>query len=418
MDRKYKLKAWDHYFSTALRSNILSLGQLTEKGYDIHMHGNILKLYDDHKRLVIKIQRSVNRLYKISLKIAKPVCLAVHLDDEAWLWHARMGHANFTILESMARNELVVGMPRIAHPKQVCEGCLVAKQVSKPVPKEAQWRASVPLELVHADLCGPITPQTKGGNRYFMLLVDDFTRYMWVYLIETKDQAFQKFKWFKAQLEKESKCKTKMLQTDRGDEFTSHIFNEFCRNEGIQRQLTAPYTPQQNGVVERRNRTVVEITRSLLKSMSVPEVLWGEAVRHSVYILNRIATKAVKCTTPYELWKGHKPDLEHLKVSGCVGYARLTKNHLAKLDDRGHAMVYLGSEDETKGYRMLDPSSNKIVIARTVECIENKKWAWEEPTTEKSVSSWSNLQVNGPSAAGQPQMQFGDDQRSPRSPTN
>ncbi|KAJ0828650.1 putative RNA-directed DNA polymerase [Helianthus annuus] len=408
----------DAYFIPALTSNILSLGQMTEVGFDVWMHDEYLRVYDNRRRLVMKIQRSSNRLYKISLKIAKPVCLSIHLDDEAWLWHARMGHANFATLESLSRNDLVVGMPRISHPNQICEGCLVAKQVSNPIPKEAQWRASMPLELIHADLCGPITPQTKGGNRYFMLLVDDFTRYMWVYLLETKDQAFQKFKWFKAEAEKEGKCKVKMLRTDRGGEFTSQAFNEFCRNEGIKRQLTAPYTPQQNGVVERRNRTVVEMTRSFLKSMSVPEALWGEAVRHSVYILNRITTKAVKNATPYELWKGHKPNLERLKVFGCVGYVRQAKKHFGKLDDRGEAMVYLGSEDETKGYRMYDPNRSKIVTARTVECIEDKKWVWCESTIEKPMSSWSNLQVNGPSVSGHIQTQTGDDGRSPKSQTN
>ncbi|KAM0039898.1 putative RNA-directed DNA polymerase [Helianthus debilis subsp. tardiflorus] len=156
----------DVYYIPALTSNILSLGQLTEKGYGVHMHGNMLKLYDDHERLVMKIQRSVNRLYKISLNIAKPVCLGAHMDEDAWLWHARMGHVNFNVLEYMARRNIVIGMPCITNPKQVCEGCMVAKQTSKPVPKEAHWRASKPLELVHADLCGPITPSTYGGNRY------------------------------------------------------------------------------------------------------------------------------------------------------------------------------------------------------------------------------------------------------------
>lgn len=109
----------DVYYIPALTSNILSLGQLTEEGYDVRMHGATLKMYDSPGRLVMKIQRSVNRLYKINLKIVKPICLTVRMVEEAWTWHARMGHVNFAILESMAKKQLVNGMPIISHPKQI-----------------------------------------------------------------------------------------------------------------------------------------------------------------------------------------------------------------------------------------------------------------------------------------------------------
>nr|GEV79998.1 zinc finger, CCHC-type [Tanacetum cinerariifolium] len=176
------------------------------------------------------------------------------------LGHARLGHANFYTLEMMGKKRMVTGMPCVAHPKQLCNGCVVAKQTRQSLPNEAQWRASKPLELVHADLC---------------------------------DKALAKFKIFKAQVEIETAHKVKVLRTDRGGEFNSQAFVKYCQEEGIQRQTTAPYTPQQNGVVKRRNRTVVEMTRSMLKSMNLPNSLWAEAVRHAVYLLNRLPTKAV-----------------------------------------------------------------------------------------------------------------------------
>lgn len=141
---------------------------------------------------------------------------------------------------------------------------------------------------------------------------------MWVYMLKYKDQALEMFKRFKALVEKEAKDTIKTLRTDRGGEFTSKEFNDFCANAGIKRHLTAPYTPQQNGVVERRNRTVVAMTRSLLKERNMPEMLWGEAIRHSVYILNRSPTKAVVGETPYEAWTGAKPKLSHIRVFGCL----------------------------------------------------------------------------------------------------
>ncbi|KAJ0532731.1 putative RNA-directed DNA polymerase [Helianthus annuus] len=399
----------DVYYIPALTSNILSLGQLTEEGYGVHMRGNTLKLYDEHEKLIMKINRSVNRLYRISLKVTKPICLGAHMDEEAWLWHTRMGHVNFNVLEYMARKDIVIGMPCINNPKQMCEGCMVAKQTRKPVPKESQWRATKPLELVHADLCGPITPQTYGGNRYFLLIVDDFTRFMWVYLLKTKDEAFIMFKKFKAEAEQNNPYQVKMLRTDRGGEFNSLQFNDFCQRMKIRRQLTAPYTPHQNGVVERRNRTVVEMTRSLLKTMSVPDQMWGEAVRHSVYLLNRILTKSVKAATPYEVLKKRKPILTDVKVFGCVAYVKDLSKTATKLSDRGTPMVYLGTVEETKGFRLLNPNTMNVVIASpsVVEVDEYRKWAWKGNNNNKESITpwWASIMVDGPEPTSQVETQ-------------
>ncbi|KAK9076273.1 hypothetical protein SSX86_004606 [Deinandra increscens subsp. villosa] len=381
------------YYIPALTSNILSLGQMTEVGYDIWMKNNFLKVYDEQERLVMKVVRSANRLYKIMLTIAKPACLKTCLEEESWVWHARLGHVNFQVLEMMGRKGYVEGMPALSHPKQVCEGCLVGKQTRQSFPIEAQWRASSPLELVHADICGPITPVSNGGNRYFMLIVDDFSRYMWVYMIKTKDEAFNCFKSFKSRVEKETKYKVRMLRTDRGGEFNSFVFKKYCEDAGIRRQTTAPYTPQQNGVVERRNRTVMEMTRSMLKSMKVPETLWGEAVRHTVYVLNMLPTKGVKGLTPYEAWKKRKPTVQYLKVFGCIAHVKRITGHLSKLDDRSRAMVYVGKEPGSKAFRLFNPKENKIVVSRDVIFEEKRNWEWVEKMTSHG-SLWTTLVHN------------------------
>ncbi|KAM0051779.1 putative RNA-directed DNA polymerase [Helianthus debilis subsp. tardiflorus] len=338
-----------------------------------------------------------------------PALIFRGVTEEAWVWHARMGHVNFDELEYMAKKDLVIGMPCITHPKQMCEGCMVAKQMRKPVPKEAHWRASKPLELVHADLCGPITPSTYGGNRYFLLIVDDFSCFMWVYLLKTKDEAFTMFKKFKAEVEQNNPYQVKMLRTDRGGEFNSLQFNDFCQKMKIRRQLTAPYTPHQNGVVERRNRTVVEMTRSLLKTMSVPDQMWGEAVRHSVYLLNRVLTKSVKGATPYEVLKGEKPKLSHVKVFGCTAYVKDVSKKLTQLSDRGTPMVHLGrAEEETKGYRLLNPKTLKVVVASSgiVEFDEFRKWGWKVSQNNESIAPWwANILSTEPEPTNQSNVQ-------------
>lgn len=205
---------------------------------------------------------------------------------------------------------MVRGMPANSHPSNICDCCLIGKQTEKSYPKKVQFRAKRPLELLHGDLCGPIIPSTLGGCRYMFLIVDDFSRYMWCYLLKFKDQAFEVFKRFKVLVEKFLKVKVGTFRTDRGGEFTSIEFNDWCEAQRIRRHLTAPYSPQQNGVVERRNRTVIGMVRCMLKQTNVPQRFWGEAAKHSVYVLNRSQTRSVDSKTPYEALLRKKPDLQ------------------------------------------------------------------------------------------------------------
>lgn len=206
--------------------------------------------------------------------------------------------------------------------EQICDGCVLGKQHRKSFPQKSNFRAQKNLELVHADLCGQITPKSIGGASYFLLVVDDYSRYMWVEMLKTKDQALVNFRKIKQRAETETGDKLKALRTDRGGEFTSILFETFCSQDGIKHYTTTPYSPQQNGVVERRNQTVVEMVRCLLKAMVVPTIFWGEAIRTAVYLLNRSPTKALDSRTPFEVWHGKKPKVSHLKVFGCVAHVK------------------------------------------------------------------------------------------------
>lgn len=184
---------------------------------------------------------------------------------------------------------------------------------------------------------------------------------MWVYMLKNKSDAFDVFKKFRAQVEKGQKGRIGTFRTDRGGEFMSKEFVSYCEDHGITRHFTAPYTPQQNGVVERRNRTVVEMGRSYLKQMKMPSVMWAEAIRHAVYVLNRLPTRALSGQTPYEAWMGYKPDIGHIRVFGCVVYMKVRGDNVKKLDDRSLMVVNLGKEPGTKAYRLLDPRTNKLL---------------------------------------------------------
>jgi transposase InsO family protein len=250
---------------------------------------------------------------------------------------------------------MVCGLPEIGHADQLCDACLAGKQRRAPFPQATKFRATERLELVHADLCGPISPAMPGGKRYFLLMVDDMSRYMWLVLLSTKDEADAAIRRVKAAAELQSGCKLCTLRTDRGGEFTSRSFEDFCVDNGVQRHLSAPYSPQQNGVVERRNQTVVATAWSMLKGCGVPSAFWGEAVMTAVYLPNRSYTRAVDGKMPYELWHGKTLNLQHLRVFGCLAHVKTARLHLKKLEDRSKKMVLLGYEAGSKAYKVFDP---------------------------------------------------------------
>nr|GEY20985.1 zinc finger, CCHC-type [Tanacetum cinerariifolium] len=316
------------YYIPNLKSNILSLGQLTENGCKVVMEKNILLLYDSNGNILLRVTRSKNKLYKANLRIGEPTCLLANLHDEAWLWHARLGHLNIRSLKSMTTKNLVQEIPSIKHLTDICD----IKHARTPFPRQAKYRSKTALDLIYGDLCGPILPPTPSGKTYIFFLVDDYSGYMWEYFLNSKDQAFGVFKKFKTRVKKEHGTKIKTFRTDRGGEFTSNEFHKYCRENGIIRQLTAPYSPQQNGVVERKNRTILSTTRCMMKATGTPQKFWAEAVRHAILLLNCTPTKSLEDVTSYEALKSRKPNLQRIRKFGCIAYAK--EEHVKDFDPK------------------------------------------------------------------------------------
>uniref|UniRef100_A0ACD5WTY3 Uncharacterized protein n=1 Tax=Avena sativa TaxID=4498 RepID=A0ACD5WTY3_AVESA len=331
------------YWIPRLRSNVVSVGQLDEIGCPTHVEDGRMTVRDRQRKIIVRAPRARNRLYPVQLQIVKPVCLLARTGDTAWLWHARYGHQHFQGLERLA---------------------------------------------------------SQGGKRYFLLLVDDHSRFMWITLLHSKDEAAEALRRFTAAAEMESGERLRTLRTDRGGEFTSKDFSEFCADRGTARHLTAPYSPQQNGVVERRNQTVVGMARSMLKAMAVPARFWGEAVTTAVFVLNRAYTRSVEGRTPFEAWYGRKPDVHFIRVFGCKAYAKVTRPNLQKLEDRSTAVVFLVYEPGGKAYRCYDPNAKRVIVSRDVVFEEGQAWPWagegrENPGSEITIE----YTVNGGAVA-------------------
>ena len=231
--------------------------------------------------------------------------------------------------------------------------------------------------------------ESLGGSKYFLLLPDEYCRWSSVYFLKFKSDAFETFKKFKVLMEKHSGKYIKTLRTDRGGEFCSDEFNTHCEEHGILRELTAPHSPEQNGVAERKNQTVVEMARSTLKAKNLPNMFWGKAIVTAVYLLNLSPTKAVMNQTPYEAWQGRKPRVSHLKVFGCIAYALLENR--SKLDDKSQKCIFIGYCTKSKAYRLYNPLSGKVIVSRNVIFNEEDRCEWTSTNNEAEAVEFADL---------------------------
>ncbi|CAL9005368.1 unnamed protein product, partial [Prunus brigantina] len=310
---------------------------------------------------------------------------------------------------------MVHGLPHLLEEvDEVCGGCQLGKQHREWFPKNQAWRESNPLELIHVDLCGPMQNESIAGNKYFMLLINDCTRMVWVYFLRYKSDALNYFQKFKSMVELQSGFRVKCLRSGRGGEFTSCEY-KLCEDEGIQRQLSMAYTPQQNGVVKSKNRTVVEMAKAMLHEKGLPYYLWAEAVHTAVYILNRCPTRARGDKTSFEAYNRRKPRIAHLKIFSCLCYVHISSEVRQKLDAKSTKGIFVGYATCEKGYRVYDPITKKLLFSRDVVFDENAAWDWKE-MSEKHVFVTNHEEQSDVSETTSPMTPLGshDHIQSPR----
>lgn len=373
----------DVYFVPDLTTNLLSIGQLQERRLAILIKDGSCKVYHEDLGLIIHTSMTTNHMFVVLADTTESSCLKVSHENSN-LWHRRFGHLNQHSLENLSKKEMVIGLSDFEKFETVCEVCAKGKQHREAFPKQANWKATEKLQLIHTDLCGPIQPHTIGEKMYILSFIDDFSRKTWIYLLSLKSEAFSFFKSFKLMVENEARMKIGCLRSDRGGEFTSKEFNDFCALNGIKRQITAAFTSQQDGVAERKNRTIMDMVRCLLLEKGVPKRFWGEAASWTTHILNRCPTAAINYKTPQECWTGLKPSVEHFKIFGCVGYAHVPSQKHIKLDDKGQKCVFLGVSEGTKAYKLFDPTTKKVIISRDVVFDEEQGWNWGMTSEEEA----------------------------------
>eukprot|EP00253_Pinus_taeda_P019173 PITA_19173 len=365
------------------------------EGYNVYFVNDVCTIMDiaSNKRCIAEVKMTRNRMFPLKIRVDlknKNEIAAITQEafqsvpnDENWLWHLKFGHLNFGGLNLLRRKGMVKGLPLIEKPDSLCEGCILGKQHRESFPSGKSIREKAPLEIIHSDLCALMQAASLVGSQYFLTFIDDFTRNTWVYFLKNKSEVFEKFRNFKALVENQSGMHIKVLRTDRGGEYISKEFLRFCRENGIHKQFTTRYTPQQNGVAERKNRTIMDMARSMLKAKHLPNDYWAEVVNCAAYILNRCPTKAVMNRVTEEAWSGRKQGVTHMRVFGCVAYAHIPDQLRRKLDNKGEKCIFIGYSEESKAYRLYIPSTKKFFVSRDVQFIEEKTW---DGSIEKTVN--------------------------------
>ncbi|KAJ9566131.1 hypothetical protein OSB04_002097 [Centaurea solstitialis] len=256
--------------------------------------------------LVLELDNStpVNGLYTVNLQDNSSEIYHISkrskdIEDQTYLWHCRLGHINKKRVELLLKGGFLGNFDY--KPFDNCESCLSGKMTKQPF-NSVNERAADLLEIVHTDVCGPFSHEARGGYRYFITFTDDFSRYGYVYLMRHKSETFEKFKEYQNEVQNQLDKKIKFLRSDRGGEYLSTEFEDHLIECGIVSQLTPPYTPQMNGVSERRNRTLLDMVRTMMCHSTLPMSFWGHALETAAHILNRAPTKSVE-KTPYEICK-------------------------------------------------------------------------------------------------------------------
>ena len=381
LDNGFVLVLERTFYVPSFSRNLISVSRLVPLGFSFTFQDNVFNLF--YKSNNIGTGILADGLYRICLQNeATNNSLHVHIgtkrcninEDSSMLWHRRLGHISIDRIKRLVKDGVLSTLDYTDF--ETCVDCIKGKQTNKS--KKHANRSSNILEIIHTDICCP--DMDMPGQKYFITFIDDYSRYMYVYLLHNKYEALDAFKIFKAEVENQWGKQIHIVRYDRGGEYYGRYtengqapgpFAKFLQEHGIVAQHTMPGSPDQNGVAERRNRTLVDMVRSMLSNSNLPQFLWTDALKTAVYILNRVPTKAVS-KTPFEIWKGWKPSLRHMRVWGCPSEVRKYNPHEKKLDPRTLSGFFISYAKTSKGYRFYCPShSTRIVESRNAKLLEN-----------------------------------------------
>ncbi|GJZ86618.1 putative ribonuclease H-like domain-containing protein [Tanacetum coccineum] len=353
----------------------------------------------DFKDILLKIPRKEN-MYSFDMKNIVPkeslTCLfAKATSDESMLWHRRLCHINFKNINKLVKDNLVRGLPtKRFENDQTCVACLKGKQHRASCKSKVLNPITKPLFMLHMDLFGPTFVSSLMHKKYCLVVTDDYSRFTWVFFLTTKDETSEILKNFIKEIENLVDKKVKIIRSDNGTEFKNKVMDDFCREKGIKREYSVARTPQQNGVAERRNRTLIEAARTMLADSKLPTTFWAEAVITACYVQNRVLVVKPHNKTPYELFRRFKPALSFMRPFGCHVTIINTLENLSKFDGKSNEGFFVGYSLSSKAFRVYNIRTRRVEENLHVRFLENKpmiegnglKWLFDIDSLTQSMN--------------------------------
>ncbi|KAK1687091.1 hypothetical protein QYE76_047939 [Lolium multiflorum] len=355
--------------------NLLSVSALGKMGFAVFIDNDIVVLLWSKTLKVAFVGYREHNLYVVDFSgttTSSAMCLFGKA-DVGWLWHRRLAHVNMRTLQSLHKGNHIVGlMENVSFAKdRVCRACVEGKMHDSPHPSKTIISSKRILELLHVDLFGPVTHASLGAKKHCLVIVDDYSRYTWVYFLKTKDETQQIFIDFATEVQRQHNLLIMAIRSDNGSEFKNYTLNDFLSDEGIRHQYSAAYTPQQNGVAERKNRTLMDMARSMMAEYKSRYNFWAEAISTACHSSNRLYLRKGLNKTPYEILTGNKPNISYFKVFGCKCFYKIKGVRLSKFAPKALEGIFVGYGAESHTYRVFDVSSGIIIESCSVRFEEN-----------------------------------------------
>jgi transposase InsO family protein len=350
----------------SLAYNFLSVSQLCIMGYNClftDVGVTVFRRSDDSIAFkgVLEGQLYLVDFYENTAELN--TCL-IAKTNMGWLWHRRLAHVGMKNLHKLLKGEHILALTNVHFEKdRVCSACQAGKQVSSHHPHKNIMTTDRPLELLHMDLFDPIAYISIGGSKYCLVIVDDYSCFTWVFFLQEKSQTQETLKGFLTWAQNEFKLRIKKIRSDNGTEFKNSQIEGFLEEEGIKHEFSSPYTHQQNGVVERKNRTLLDMARTILDEYKTPDQFWAEAINTACYSINRLYLHRILKKTSYELLTGKKPNVSYFRVFGSKCFILIKRGIKSKFAPNAVEGFLLGYDSNTRAYRIFNKSTGLVEVS-------------------------------------------------------
>jgi len=361
----------DVFVAPGLTSNLLSVGQLVDNNCNVNFSRDGCLVQEQVSGKVVAKGPKVGRLFPLQFISSHLSLVCKNVLNSYEDWHRKLGHPNSAVLSHLFKNGLLGNKSVVSNASLSCSVCKLAKSKTLPFPSGA-YRASSCFELIHSDVWGMSPVVSHARYKYFVTFIDDYSRFTWIYFLRSKSEVFSMFKKFLTYVETQFHESVKIFRSDSGGEYMSREFQEFLQQKGILSQRSCPNTPQQNGMAERKNRHLLDVTRTLLLQASVPPRFWVEALSTAVFLINRLPSTVIDLDSPFFRLFKIQPNYNDLHTFGCVCFVHLPPFERHKLGAQSVQCAFMGYSHSHKGFVCYDVTNHRFRISRNVTFFDNQ----------------------------------------------